>query len=126
MESTKLDNYEILFFEEFQKLLCTNEDQLEYLLNPGVYGIHCFNTSKTLLLHSDELLPNLEIYLENIMSNLFESCPEINKDYNLYGLKGFAFVIIHIGSEWISYKERKEELLNLKKSWPYKLYKRID
>lgn len=126
MTPKELENYEILTFPHFYNLMMEDkEDQLEYLFNSGIYGIYCFNENKILFQEAYCLYTNFESDILDIIGHLFEWSPEINHNYNLYGLEGFAFVIIHIGPEWVDFNLRKQELVKLKKDWPYELYKEI-
>lgn len=57
----------------------------------------------------------------DLESNFFEISSELQKEFNLYRLEGFAFIIIYYGP--IEKQYRKID--RLLKSWPYEIYSHI-
>lgn len=118
--SPQFNDYTVISFIDFDSLL--EQEKLLGLTEPGLFGIHCFTTNKTLLMYSYYLLACLVSSYDELEGDLFQLSKELLEDYQRLRPKNFAFIIIAFGPQFDNLKLLDESFLALKQSWPFELY----
>ena len=93
-----------------------------HLAAPGIYAIFCEPTGRAYFFDSENILEQMDYYLEEIIFDLFQGPKDLLNDLKLYPFDSFWFIIFTVGPEWKNIRKSELEVENIKKTWPYGFY----
>lgn len=94
------------------------------LLNyPGIYGIHCFATDRTLITSSNYVAQRMCFDYFDLENGVLESPKRLQKDFNKYDLECFIFIVFCVNPEWDSLEKLEKQCEIIQSLWSYSFYK---
>ena len=96
-------------------------NDLSRYCQPGIFRIDSKSTGCSLFGESGNVYLSM-LKVKDKLSDASYDNPELLKDFQMYGLRNFEFIIVVCGPEWWDAENRKKELNELQTSWGLKLY----
>lgn len=88
---------------------------------PGIFGLECNETKRSLLLSSSNILRRILKLSDQLSDNTIKH-KQLKKDLEKYGPDSFQFFLIDSGPIYYDIRFRKKKLREIKRSWSGLLY----
>lgn len=121
LKNFTLCSVEIINFREFYGDVLSSEffDKIDL---PGIYGLHCLITSKTIIINCENILSYLLTDFDQLSFNRYEINEDLQEDFNNFRDEEFLILIFAVGDEWENQEKRENQVKKIETNWPYNLY----